>query len=183
MPDGSPYFVRVIRLQVHIKSAFYSPFSHNYLSVFKATSSLNFLLDVVRMSSPLSSSLSSLDSVFDPTISRSASSSSLESLCHNLSDIPLSHRPKNCVYAPIIQADSLKAIFESYAQGGFLGMYLPAGKPRCASTFANWDKISVTIKEGTQMQLYVTSFTENSNRVCDADSINVRSTRRQSCFS
>lgn len=126
------------------------------------------------MSSPSSSSSSSLDSVFDPTISRSVSSSSLESFCHNLSDIPPSYHPKNCVYAPIIQADSLNAIFERYAQGGFLGLYLPAGKPQGALALADWDKISVTMKEGTQLQLYVTSFAENSNRVCDLDSINVR---------
>jgi len=85
--------------------------------------------------------------------------------CHSLSDIPLSHRPKICVYVPAIDPDTLKAVFQQYAHGGFLGLYLPARKSQPASTFIDWDKHSLPIKGKAQVELLVSPFSERS--VCD----------------
>ncbi|KAF8221072.1 hypothetical protein L208DRAFT_1415679 [Tricholoma matsutake] len=107
-----------------------------------------------------SSSHSSFDSVFDHQRSRSSSPSSVGSSCHGLADIPPSYRPKTCLYVPKIQPDALKAIFERCAEGGSLGLYLPAGSFQSALHFADWDKQSVPVKGGTQAELFVSSFPE-----------------------
>jgi hypothetical protein len=90
------------------------------------------------------------------------------SSCHSLFDISPSHHPKTCVYVPTIKADTLKAVFERYAQGGSLGLYLPAEKPQSALTFADWDKHSVPDKGQTQLELFVSSFSEH--KVYDQES-------------
>lgn len=167
---GLSYFVRVIRLQVCYKILSSHPLviAPPASAVLKSTSpQLNFS----TMLSLSSSSHSSFDSVFDHQRSRSSSPSSVGSSCHGLADIPPSYRPKTCLYVPKIQPDALKAIFERCAEGGSLGLYLPAGSFQSALHFADWDKQSVPVKGGTQAELFVSSFPEQ--KMYDSESRDV----------
>ena len=94
------------------------------------------------------------------------------SSCQTLSDIPPSHRPKTCVYVPIIKAGTLKVVFNRYAQGGSLGLYLSAGKPQSTLAFADWDKHNAFDPQNKmQLDLYVSSFSEH--RMYDPESHSV----------
>lgn len=148
--------------------------SHTSLLLLLSESHLSTpLLNFFQMSSP-SSLASSLYSIFDHPNSRSASPSSVGSSYHSLSDIPTSYHPKTCVYIPTIRPETLKAVFNRYAQGGFLGLYLPARKPQSASIFINWDKHDVSTGGKTQVEVFISTSTEHSVHDLESQGVSLR---------